>query len=368
MPAFPLNTLAEAYIEYKSRTLRGMIGDQNFDSPWAGASDSRIKAAYYQGISVDYEPSKAWRVQLDRMTQWENRTSSSFNKSDLIVPLAANGSIKSPTSGFLLFGASYTPGKHLDAVADFYQFYDIATLLWVQAEWNVENASGQKSGIGLQFGSERAAGAALVGNVSSDVAGAELRGAIGSGTVITLDYDHIPPRTATISLPSGVTCTNHVISGPGPTGGTGYWLPTSGTPNCTPTGSSAAIIYYGGMASPYSDTYSTSPLYVTNMSQDMVQRRSPGDSFKLAATFFALRKQLTVELAQIWNDYTNGAGAEVTSGTSVDAEYRFSRTDQSPYHGFSLRNRWLSRVQTNTEFFGGKPLTAINRTQLEFDF
>ena len=65
--------------------------------------------------------------------------------------------------------------------------------------------------------------------------------------------------------------------------------------------------------------------------------------------------------------------------------YRFSHLGKGPYHGFSIRDRYIDRTLSNTfcgaaatncpagstmgaTFEGGLPLFKYNRRQLEYDF
>ncbi|MGZ3543144.1 MAG: hypothetical protein ACXVAF_18490 [Vulcanimicrobiaceae bacterium] len=368
LPPFTLSTLAEAYVLYKNAQLDVTAGDQLFSSPWAGPSDSRIKAAYYQGFDAQYRFARDWTIGVSRMTQWENRTSSNFNKSNLIVPLGSDGSIVNPTTGFLLLKTSYTHGSSFNAGLDYYQFYDIASLLWFETKLTWARTSTLKPYIAIQFGSESNAGRSLAGKINSGVLGAEIGASLGPNVDVTVGYDQLPWRSATVALPAGVECKNNVISGSAPTGGTGYWLPTGGTPNCVKAAAGTAIVYYGGIASPYTDSYSSSPLFTTSESQDMAERRSAGNSAALTVTIRSTNKQIRAIVTRTLDNFTNGAGAETTWGTGIDVEYYFNKVGDGPYRGLSLRNRWKQRTQTYTQLWGGTPLFNYSRVQFEYNF
>jgi hypothetical protein len=368
LPGFILSTLAEAYVQYRGERLNAIAGDQLFTSPWAGPSDSRIKAAYYEGIDANYSFGKRWSIGVSRMTQWENRTSSNFNKSNLVVPLAPDGSIANPTTGFLLLQSSYRIDPQISARAQYYSFYEIASLLWLEGRWSWAPASPLKPSIAVQFGRETNAGTSLVGNINSSVAGASLGARFWRTVDVSLNYDYLPWRRAVAVLPHGVTCTNHVISSSTPTGGTGYWLPIGGTPNCVPGTDNTATIYYGGIASPYTDSYNRSPLFTTAESQDVVERRSAGQSARLIVTVSTNNRKLRVILARALDDFNNGAGSAWLWGTDVEVEYYFNPVTTDRYHGLSLIERWAQRTQSNTELFGGIPLFIYNRVQLEYTF
>jgi hypothetical protein len=52
LPGFSLSTFYEAYLQYKDAHLYGKIGDQLINTPWANASDSRLKPAAFQGVDL----------------------------------------------------------------------------------------------------------------------------------------------------------------------------------------------------------------------------------------------------------------------------------------------------------------------------
>ncbi len=364
LPAFQLSTLAEMYVKYDDSRLSASLGDLWYDSPWAGPSDSRIKAAYFQGLDAKYAfGGHHWSVDAARITEWENRTSSNFNKSNLIVPLAPDGSIAHPTSGFFELGASYANGSQFHASADEYSFYDIASLLWIEAKWSPAKAPLHLYG-GIQFGAEHNVGSSLVGTVDSTVFGVQLGAEVARNVALSISFDSLPWRRAEAVLPAGTSCKSHVLSG----GGVSFWLPTGGTPNCIPGPGTNATLFYGGFASPYTDSYSTSPLYTTAISQDVVERRSAGNSIRVSATIHTNDRRLRIILARALDDYSNGAGAEATWGTDVDVEYYLSPLNADDFRGWSIRNRWEQRTQTYTQLWGGTPLFVYNRVELEYRF
>jgi hypothetical protein len=101
----------------------------------------------------------------------------------------------------------------------------------------------------------------------------------------------------------------------------------------------------------------------------MVDRRSAGDAFRLAASFQSPNRRIKAVLSRAWYDYSNGAGANAdTDETNVDLTYFFNKVGKGAYHGFQLRHRWAERDILNTVLYGGLPSFTYNRTQLEFDF
>ena len=133
-------------------------------------------------------------------------------------------------------------------------------------------------------------------------------------------------------------------------------------------------IYYGGWASPYTDSYSTDPLFTTSVTQGMADRRAPGTSWKVALTFTTTNKRLVFMATDAWYDYGNALVPQKTSIWTLDGKYYLSPVEKAPYHGLFLRYRFAERTQSNTYFpigstyLGGSPLFEYNRAQLEYDF
>jgi hypothetical protein len=152
-----------------------------------------------------------------------------------------------------------------------------------------------------------------------------------------------------------------------------YFLPggSAGTAQCTNLGGGRANIYYGGIASPYTDSYAADPLFTTGGTQGMVDRRSPGSSVKVAATFTSDDRQFVAIVDQEWYDYSNPGYATSTNSTGFDVQYFFSKVPKTGlYKGFSFRVRQFSRSATN---FAppGEPIAGLfkyGRYQAEYDF
>lgn len=364
LPGFTLSTLAEAYVQYKDKNLYAKVGDQLFNSPWANASDSRVKAAYFQGADAKVNFGGGWSLGLTRMTDWQSRTSSAFNQSTLLT-INSDGSIK-PTTGFLLGDVNYAHGKDFGGDINVYQFYDIGQMLWAEGKWNPMSASRLNPYLAAQFGSETNTGAALVGAIESSVLGLQLGVSLTKSVSLVASYEDVPLEQASIALPAGVTCgpTSHLLSA-----SSGYFLPAGGTPNCSSgTTPGTATVYYGGVASPYTDSYATDPLFTTSISQGMADRRSPGTSGKIAATFVSDDKHVKFIASRAYYNYGNPGGSEMTYETNLDATYFITKPVGATYRGLSIRERYAERSQTFTEVYGGLPTFKYNRVQLEYDF
>jgi hypothetical protein len=323
-----------------------------------------VKAAYYEGADAKYTFAPGWTVEAADMIDWESRTSSAFNQSTLLT-INSNGTFK-PTNGFLLGNVAYAQGTMLTADANYYGFNNIANLIWAEGKWYPYAKASAKPFLAVQFADENNTGTNLVGKVDATLFGAQIGANVGNNVVLSLGYNDSPIHSQSMTLPVGTTCSasKHVI-----TGSTGYFMPTGGTPDCVPGAvAGTATIYYGGIASPYSDSYATDPAFTTSISQGMIDRRSPGNAFKLAATIQTNDKRFKFILSDAYYDYSNPAGSATTEELNLDGTYFFNKVTKGAYHGFSLRERYAEREISNTALFGGLPIFKYNRVQLEYDF
>ncbi len=382
LPGFELNTLYEAYLGYGDKTTNAKLGYQVINTPWANSSDSRLKPVAFLGGDVGYKFNKNWSGDLGYFNGFEDRASSEFFRSTLLTytPVdapgytslaAANGATPLTgvnNSGFIYGRVGYTGPKNMPLAANLYYYgvSDIANMLWLDAKYPFEGKLHPYAA--LQFGTEKSTGAAQVGLIDSQVFGLQAGFNPLSNVTVSLGYDHIPSKSASVTLPAGVTCSasNTLPSNKG----VPYFVPAAGTPSCVAGATpGTATIYYGGWASPYTDSYATDPLFTTSISQGMADRRSFGDAGKLAVTFTSDDKRFMAMVSRALYAYGNSAvGVSPTQETDFDTMYYFNKMPKSgPYKGFLVRYRYAERTQTFT-YAGGLPLFKYNRFQAEYDF
>jgi hypothetical protein len=388
LPGFSLSTLYEAYLQYKANGLYFKGGDQVINTPWAPSSDSRLKPVAFQGADASYTFS-GLTIEAADYWEWECRTCSDFDHGTLLTTINPGGYTYSgasgyptnyydpsettyTTNGFEYGRIGYAGPKSMPLAADvyYYGFQNIANAFWADAKFPFAVGT-LKPFIAAQGGSETNAGTDLLGKISSTILGLQVGFNPLSDVTLTGGFDTIPIKTETIVLPTGFKCakTGTISSPKGYKGDLPIFLPTSGTGNCSPAGAGLTNIYYGGWASPYTDSYATDPLFTTGGTQGMIDRRSPGTSFKVAATFTSDDKQLVAIVAQEWYDYNNGAYAQGTTETDFDTQYFFSHIPASgPYKGFSLRVRLFSRSESNFPGGSAPGLFKYDRFQGEYDF
>jgi len=395
LPGYEMSTLYEAYVAYTGNGVYFKGGNQVITTPWAQAADSRLKPIAFQGVDASYKINSNFTIEAADYWQWECRTCSNFDHGTLLTTVnpgnytysGANAmptTVYDPTTtpilnnGFFYGHLGYAGPKSLPLTANlyYYDFDNIANLWWLNANMPL-GTSKLRPYLALQAGSENAPSSDILGKVDASVFGLQAGFYPLSNVLVAAGFDSIPIRTDTIALPAGYTCNvnTHQIA---PTAAYKeatfpYFLPggSAGTAQCTNLGGGRANIYYGGIASPYTDSYAADPLFTTGGTQGMVDRRSPGGSFKVGATFTSDDKQFVLIVAQEWYDYGNPGYQTSTNSTDFDAQYFFSKVPKTGlYRGFSFRVREFSRSATN---FAppGEPIAGLfkyGRYQAEYDF
>jgi hypothetical protein len=401
LPGFALSTFPEAYLGYKMGGFSAILGDQLFVSPWAAPYDgSRLKPAAYQGGDFEYDTPAGLKFELADMLQFENRTSNTFQSNTMLtshpagaagVPneiyVPGGGSIT--TGGFFYARAGYAPKDRSYAFNGYvYDVSDIATMWWFDGKYTFSE-SGWRPFVAMQGGFEYNSGTSVLGKIDSSVIGVRVGFSPNKRWAVDLSADSIPWRTSTVSLPAPVRCSNdnyQISAGnrvyPGTT--FPYFLPVDAG-QCSNNRDGTTTIYYGGWASPYTDSYSSDPLFTTQISQGMADRRSPGSSWRVSATYTSENKRVVFVAGDAWFDYGNQLVGQFTNEWTLDAMYRFNPATTDRYKGWFLRYRYAQRTQSNTfcgvpgttcppglapgaTYLGGLPIFKYNRAQLEYDF
>jgi hypothetical protein len=394
LPPFRLSTFDEAYLGWDAYHLNGEVGNVLFTSPWANPADSRVKPVAFQGAYLNWTPSYLTFEGAD-MWAFENRNSNTFNNQTLITSfpagspgLGANiynpGGVGINSPGFGMGKVGWDPPSGFAANGYFYTVTDIVNMWWGDAKYQFSNSRWAPY-VAVQGGTESNTGLSYVGKIASQNIGAQLGFNIVPGLLFQGGYDQIPWKTDTVFLPKGVTCSNsnYQISAKGAT--LAYFLPMDAA-QCFTNPNGTTSIYYGGWASPYTDSYDADPFFTTSLSQGMADRRAPGSSWKVGLTYTSRNKQWVFLASDAWYNYGNALSPETTNIWVLDGRHYFRKVPtDGPYHGLLLRYRYAQRTLSNTfcgasgtecppgstigsTYLGGLPLFKYNRAQLEYDF
>jgi len=393
VPGFKLSTLMEAYAGYSAYNVVAKIGNQIFVSPWAGAVDTRVKPAAFQGAYFSYSPAGAWTFEAAGMIRFEPRTSSEFVNSTLLtsypagnqgmasnifVPCYGSACTGIPTSGFIYAHAGFTPkSANYSLNAYDWRVADITNIVWADAHFTLAQ-NRWKPYVALQGGFEKNIGASVVGKIDSSLIGVQLGFSVTRRIVLAGSFVSLPWHYDTVDLPHGVKCTNtggkkgyYQIVTNGMT--LPYFLPVNAA-QCETNAGGTTTIAYGGWASPYTDNYATNPVFTTQVSQGIPDRRAAGTSWKIGATYTSIDQRFILIASDAWYDYGNAIAPQRTTEWNLDGTYRFHHVLAGPYKGLQLRYRYAQRTYSNTftltgvQILGGVPFFKYNRAMLEYDF
>lgn len=323
----PIYSVGQAYVQWKSDDVLVRAGNQLMNTPWMGASDSRMVPATYQGILADFTMAPGIDLIVAREFRWKSRTSSAFSATTLyntngfagIYGGAPNSNVGTQTNiGTATAGLTYR-SSGLSAEAWYYQFYGLTRAVYADGSYAFQTGSRVTPIVGVQYLQESSsADNLLAASVHNST-----YGAMGG---IKFDGDD-----------SLIASYNHIAS-------------------------SAGDFKNGGIVSPYSAGYATDPLYTTSMTAGLVEK-GVGNAWKVAGTFYFAQKQL--RFIASYARYNTEPNFADTNETDLDVTWFFSGS----LKGFSLRNR-LGIVHGLNGTFGAPNLGTFyfNRVMLEYDF
>jgi hypothetical protein len=386
LPGYPLSLWGEEYIQYKNSGTFFQSGREVINTPWTNPSDSRITPESFQGTLINTNITSDLNVGVMYMARFRSRVESAFNSNSLLTSCnTANPTGKAPaqnlsgtftvpgdpcnkqrtTSGFGEASANYKIGKTGFSVgATQYEVYDIASMTWVTAQHAFDKASPLAPYLAGQYLSENNAGASYIGTVHAHMAGAQFGANVYHNLLFTLGYDGSPYTTTVVKTKFCGTPSSPTAASPyavfGGVGDTSIKTVPAGYVTC----------YGGGIASPYTDSLATDPLYTTSLTQGLADTHKPGTGLKAALGWQTNNGRLKLLVSQAWYDYWLPGLNKVTS--NVDYRNEFDADIQiffnpvrpgHPYKGFSIRQRYGDRTQTFSPYD-----FKYSRSQLEYTF
>ncbi len=319
-----INTLGQAYLQFKNRRLLIRGGDQMLNTPWMSGSDSRLIPATYQAVYVEGAPTQNLKLIGFREFRWKSRTSSDFFKDNLFYQPTYNGddmwggaatlpASTPPANGTLAFGASYQNGG-ASAETWYYKFYNFADMIYWSGDYSFKKSkNGDAPFIGAQYVREWSNNNSYFPQAISST---------GYGVLVGLNF---PKGNLTWSY-NGIT-TAH-----------------------------GSTFHAGGIFSPYTAGYATDPMYTTSMTAGLVEKGA-GNAWKLALTYFAFQKKW--RFITSYAQYNTEPFFRNTTETDMDITY----FPKGRLDGLSIRDR--IGIQTDNPTLG---TFLYNRVMLEYDF
>lgn len=337
VPGFPLDQpVHELYVQYKDARNFVTLGNQELNYPWSPNSDSRMVPASYQGLDSTFKVLPSLSFSLTRILRFEQRNSSNFEPNTLLTapyPQTSLDAFHPYTPGTLRVGLNFHPVNRFDLSAENYQFYDIANLTYAEAKYGIDPYAAANPYVAAQYVAEGSLGANQIGQVSNHTIGVQLGANVSKGLLLAVSTDIAPWQYAYVNASSA------------PKAQAGYFVGGGGTGDAVKVGPNLYKVAYGGLASPYTDSLGTDPLYTTQITQGMADRRSAGNSYKLALVYTPPNKQFKLIADEGWFQYSNDIARNLTSEFNVDGTYFFNKVRSGPYKGLSVRVRIAPRNQ-----------------------
>ena len=286
-----VDTLGEAYVQYKNRWLLGKIGNQTIDNPWVNSSDGFMIPNLYQAVTAQVTPITGLQFEGDRVLSYKNRTVTGFQDYNISAlpydKIVYNG----PNSGTADIGASYHDERYM-AQAWLYHFYGFADMAYLEGGYTLPVA-GFAPFANFQYVHETGNGD--IGTVDAAVYGAKLG----------------------INLPGGWG--NIYVA---------YNRAANNTVQSI-TGS----VSDGNLFSPYTQIYNTDPLYTTVMNYGLVSARAAGYAWLVGATLHPLGQALDI-VPTVSNYYTAPYVASARA-YMLDIAYHLN----GAFKGLTIRDR-----------------------------
>ena len=323
-----LNALGQAYIQYANpgQQLLVRAGDQEINTPWMNASDSRMLPATYQGLFINYSPIRILHIYGMRIFRWKSRTSGNYYKDNLYYKAGYDGDpiyggggpdnaaslteSASQTNGVLALGADINVSG-LDAQAWFYKFYQFAQMYYTNMIYTLNGRTNISPFFGIQYVRETD-NDSILGNINNVTWGAMVG----------------------IKLPHGLfSCGYNSVT---------YKKGAFGD---------------GSIVSPYTVGYTSDPLYSTTMLLGLVEQ-GPGHGWVVKLEYNMLHKRIHIGVAYgLYNTYRSGNNDTLYT----DIIYR----PDIFFKGLSIRNRLGI---ANGQIIPSRQTLIYNRIMLVYDF
>lgn len=284
--------LGQDYLQYENSRLTIRAGNQLILTPWVNPSDAFLIPSTLTAIYATYRPTHHLSLVAFRSFAFKNRTSTNFTDETLLNQNALYPRIPVNNNGILAGGATYlTKSANLQVWA--YKFYNLADLYYVQGGYKLPKVSGARPYLAAQVAHELADGIQSAGPVDATAFGF-LAGIRYGRYDIFSAFDRVIPH--------------HSFSEGG------------------------RALDNGGFVSPYTEQYSSDPLYTSDMDYGLVAASASGNSFKFGIVYHPIKNLRFKYAYSIYNTQP--------IVPNVDANYvTITYFPGKSFKGLSIRNR-----------------------------
>lgn len=208
-----INTVGEAYGDYKNSMVDIKVGRQSLDTPFANGADYRMIPALYGGVTAVIKPSDNVSITVDRINYFEGWAQSGFSETNGYTsgPFAQANTFTTP--GFLTVGVKDTltlSTLKLDSQAWYYRFYGIANLGFLDEKISMTSGKTFNPFFGMQLVNENSSGSALLGSVNSQLMGA-IAGVTFSNGSVSAGAVHIPHNSNAVNNGGMISPYTHIF-------------------------------------------------------------------------------------------------------------------------------------------------------------
>ena len=286
-----LDTLGEAYLQYKNPWFITKIGNQTIDNPWVNSSDGFMIPNLYQAITASASPVEGLWFEGDRVLSYKNRTVAAFQDNNIAALPYDKTVYNGLDNGTADVGASYKGGRYT-AQAWLYHFYGFANMTYLEGGYKIPMDKFSPFA-NLQYVHETGSG--FIGNVDAIVYGAK----VGVS---------LPKQMGDVFIAYNRSANNNVTTNNG-------------------------VVSNGNLFSPYTQIYNTDPLYTTVMNYGLVSARAAGYAWLVGATLHPLGNSLDIT-PTISNYYTEPYAANGRA-YMLDIAYHMG----GAFKGLTIRDR-----------------------------
>ncbi len=286
-----IDTLGEAYLQYRNPWLISKVGNQTIDNPWVSSSDGFMIPNLYQAVTATVTPLTGLQFEGDRVLRYKNRTVTDFQEYNISAlpydKIVYNGT----DSGTADIGASYKDDQYL-AQAWLYHFYGFADMTYLEGGYKLPTADFVPF-VNIQYVHETGNGD--IGTVDAAVYGAKFG--------ISL-----PGEWGNVYIAYNRAANNHVQS-------------------------STGMVSDGNLFSPYTQIYNTDPLYTTVMNYGLVSARAAGYAWLIGATLHPYGKSL--DITPTVSNYYTAPYVATSRAYMLDIAYHLD----GAFKGLTIRDR-----------------------------
>ncbi|WP_242540569.1 OprD family outer membrane porin [Trinickia mobilis] len=208
-----LLNLAEAYLQYEGHGFKVVAGNQKLNAPFDGEYDWRIVPPLFQGVSARYGDADNFLMAF-KMFRYKSYTSNTFTRTTAYnVDFDSFSTIgNAKTNGFWGVGGAHKwklAPVELSAQGWYQTYQDYARMTYAQGQV-IRDGGLIRPFVGVQGVRETGDGRELLGNVNSEVFGAQF-GVKRNSLTLRFGYDRIVPHSNSLLNGALVTPYAHNI-------------------------------------------------------------------------------------------------------------------------------------------------------------